>query len=576
MDLQDTRWRLVVVAGVLSLLAVMISADVRSSYAQTADFYAEDFDDGEAQGWALDPQVWFIEEGALYGKEAGRAVYEPGAWSSLAWTFQLRQLGGVLAANFHLAGDSRYVVFISYELPRAFAVEQSYTIDVTLDKQLGPDQYTGVLAEGSFEPGQYTPESPEQGLSVEVLMEGGLIVVSLGGQPVLRYRDPEPLPGGTIAFEAFEGSAVAVDNLVVQGVPMAAPGQDEQPLTPDLAVLSAKPVEFIDEGRAIRISVEVANLSEVKSPPAELRVEVESDPYIAALALIGDLGPDERRTEEIVLELPKSLGGTEQVFIVWINSSAQVPERDMQNNRLATPPVAIPVVSGSAQPVERELPSWLVLGAVLGVLGLAAVGAAALTISRAIRLRQRRQWEQKAKQGRPPQSCQSSQYYCEVETEVELKRLKVTSLTLAALDPGSRQPSRTQEIKGRLAGLLDHAVRARLLGERPEKLAERVNPLARELSEVVAQFARREGAPRDLTLTAHLEGIEMKATFTLYRCVNHAWKQVAQWEKKQQVERDDLALTLTSLDPADPELARWLPPALVGPLMQFVEGYRPV
>jgi hypothetical protein len=74
-----------------------------------------------------------------------------------------------------------------------------------------------------------------------------------------------------------------------------------------------------------------------------------------------------------------------------------------------------------------------------------------------------------------------------------------------------------------------------------------------------------------VSVTAHLEGIEVKSKFTLYHCVGQGgdgvWKKVTSWEVKKQQSRDDPVLGLEALDTGATSMATRLQ-LLIEPLVR--------
>ena len=101
--------------------------------------------------------------------------------------------------------------------------------------------------------------------------------------------------------------------------------------------------------------------------------------------------------------------------------------------------------------------------------------------------------------------------------------------------------------------------------------------LAQGLTQTLVHFLRHDETPYDLAVSAHLEGIEVTSTFTLYRCVGTpprtSWKKIARWEVRKQQERDDLVIMLPGKSREDTSLSILLPSEIFPQLRDYIERY---
>lgn len=590
-----------VLALMLLALAILIPAQ---AFAQE-ETYTEDFDDGQAQGWGLEGEYWIIEGDELLGRGHGWATYEAGLWNDLNFSFRLSNLVGTLHTNVRVAGPgpTRYITSLS---------AGEGVIIVHVFKQLGPDMFTDPLGSGAYELDDYAYAAlKEDGLSVAIDVAGSLFSVWIEDRQVLSFEDAEPLPAGTIAFETLDDSMAFIDDIYVVGMRGSAPPpgdvlppeqEGEQP-TPGMDLVALLELAgFEQDGRIVVLNAIVQNRGDTETPPTEIIVANEVMPSIRQRLAIQALPPGGSAFNEVRLELPAEWGGTQQRFIAQVDPDGVIEEAIEENNFFVSQLITIPG-GGSEQPGGEqpggpaaggeepagptgggEEPSggdegggagWLLPVLIGG--GVVLAGAAALVIRGSVKAGQRSQLEQEAQEGRPPDDCTQGERYVEVEHEFDLKRMKVTELRLASSQPGSSQQRHAQSVKGRVPDDLDAAIRARVRGEAPEQLAQRISGLAAGLSAELAAFASREPERSDLLANAHLEGIEVTSTYTLYRCegrgAQRAWKKVMSWKTKKQQARDDAILYLTGVEPADASMPQWMPGLISGPLREYVERY---
>ncbi len=562
-------------AALLITAAFLLIAPVLHTAAQ-GETYFEDFDDGEAQGWALDANAWVVTGGMLVGSGAGWATYREGDWSDLTFTFRLRDFSGALHANIRVLGPTRYIAELAYERE---------AIAVHLIKQIGPQALTDPLASGQFVLDGYAQELLKtEGLPVQVDAFGGAVDVWIAGQQIINFDDPDPLLHGTVAFEMLEQSFARIDAVSVEGLRAERPPEQRLP-RPDLVIRSLNVERFEEGGLIVVLGVDIANRGEAESSATQVLVANELDPSLRSRGAVDPLPPGGEVRVEVQLELPDAWRGTQVRFFAQIDPDNVVEEANEENNFAISALVNLPA-EGGLPPEQGGYPpqegpqrggSLFLLGGLAAVVGLIVVGVAAIVIRNTVRTGQRRRWEQQAQEGKPPESCTPPQHYVEVENEVEIQRMKVAQIDLVSHAAGSQQPRRRHSLKGSLAAEMDAAIRAHRLREQAGRFATRVETLAMNLAPALAEFVRREPDPCDLIVSVHLEGIEITSTFTLYRCVTRGgqsrWRKLASWKVRKQQARDDAVIYLTGLDPKDATLPQWLPGVIAGPLREYIERY---
>ena len=106
---------------------------------------------------------------------------------------------------------------------------------------------------------------------------------------------------------------------------------------------------------------------------------------------------------------------------------------------------------------------------------------------------------------------------------------------------------------------LDRAIRAELFGTMlpgsAELAEDRTRSISASLGEAVAYIVQNERSSCDVAISAHLEGIEVSQTYTLYRCRGQGraagWERVTHWEVSRQAARDDVFAVAAGLNPLD-------------------------
>lgn len=181
--------------------------------------YEENFDDGRAQGWELEGGWQVVPEGdgrALQGEghQWARAVvaYD----GDFRVRFRLKLLRGNVHLVYRLNDTGRYFIGFTEE-------------GTNLQKQYWPDAFLEGLAESA------TPHQLGVWHDVEIVGEGAHLRFLVDGQQEWEYRDPEPLAGGSFAFETLDDSGALIDDTVVYG---PAPNPAGAPTAPSVATES--------------------------------------------------------------------------------------------------------------------------------------------------------------------------------------------------------------------------------------------------------------------------------------------------------------------------------------------------
>ncbi len=556
----------------LAVAAVSLALTPTLGYAQEPEQYREDFDDGQARGWRLDPEwgLEAVEDGyVLTGIGHTWATYEAGRWQDSHVRFRLMLLeeGSVIHLNYHLSDEGRYFI--------GFGADGLY---------LSKEAPWGTFHEDLDSSSAF--HSYKDWHTVEIIGEGPRIQVAVDGNTELDYTDAEPLLSGTIAFETLDGAVAQVDDIEVIGFP---PPQE----APDLAILAADEWEIVEDGRVLVLFVEIRNEGGVEAPGTAIWVGEVERGWASALIPVPALAPLEITTVVIELGIPDEQGGTTHTFMVAVDPENEVPELDEENNVARTPGILIPPLGVPTRLTERPpapaptppdgpfwnlVPPMLVIGAVVTLTVIAAVtlGGITFTIRRTIKIQRRKEWQEKAEEEEPPETCQPCTRHCQkIELELEPALRKIAHLTLSAYDPVSGEQSREGQVKGEIVDGLNRAVTSHRRGEKLEELQEQVAPLARMLLEQIMEWMHGEAAPRDVSVTGHLGGGKATCKFILRHCRRrgnvNTWEKEGEWKATVADERDEPVGTLRSLDPTEPGIPERLAPELTRLLVQFID-----
>ena len=208
---------------VLSLLLVLPSLD--AAFAQGIA-YQEDFEDGQAQGWELQPGWDVAMDGNDHVLAGEGHVW---AWSGQSSTgdhrvsLQLKLLTGRIHLVVRLTDASRYFL--------GFTAEGS-----DLSKQYFPDEFHENLAVGD------TAHALNRWYGVEIVTRGSTIEMWVDGKREWTYTDSRPLAEGAFALETQAGARAYVDDIVFEagGVPAPA-AASATPRPPSAAAPTSSP-----------------------------------------------------------------------------------------------------------------------------------------------------------------------------------------------------------------------------------------------------------------------------------------------------------------------------------------------
>jgi len=164
--------------------------------------YQADFNDGQAQGWELEPG-WTVAEGTLRGEGHRWVRSMAGPWQDFRVQFRLKLLQGRIHLVYRLNETGRY--FIGFHEGGS-----------DLNKQYWPDTFMDRLAGG------VTPHSLGDWHQVEIVGQGARVRFLVDGAMEWEYTDPDPLLGGSFAFETLDDAVAYVDDILVYG-PAPAP-----------------------------------------------------------------------------------------------------------------------------------------------------------------------------------------------------------------------------------------------------------------------------------------------------------------------------------------------------------------
>jgi photosystem II stability/assembly factor-like uncharacterized protein len=166
--------------------------------AQTEGF-TENFDDGLAQGWDLEPGWQVVtERGQGYLEGEGHVWARPGVEfeGDFRLTFRIRLLSGRIHLVYRLNDIGRY--FIGFESDGS-----------DLNRQEWPDTFHNGLVSAAI------GHSLNAWHEIEITGQGDLLRFAVDGRNEWEYVDPSPLVGGSFAFETLDGGAAQIDDIVV-------------------------------------------------------------------------------------------------------------------------------------------------------------------------------------------------------------------------------------------------------------------------------------------------------------------------------------------------------------------------
>jgi photosystem II stability/assembly factor-like uncharacterized protein len=162
--------------------------------------YTDDFEDGQALDWQLEPGWSVLSDSGnhvLAGQGHAWATLGQSFTGDLRVSFRVKLLKGRIHLVISLTEASRY--FIGFDAG-----------GTDLNKQYFPDDFHEGLASGGGTHGL------NRWYQVEFVLQGSRIDCFVDEIQVWSYTDPQPLPGGAIAFETQDDSQAYVDDIQVQ------------------------------------------------------------------------------------------------------------------------------------------------------------------------------------------------------------------------------------------------------------------------------------------------------------------------------------------------------------------------
>ena len=339
--------------------------------------------------------------------------------------------------------------------------------------------------------------------------------------------------------------------------------QPEPEGRPDWALVELK-WEIVEEGRLLVIRAVVANVGDGPAPEVIVLAESQVIDWVAK-AIVPGLDISTMVEVLLNLEIPDGVG-ERHGFEVFVDPTNEIAEQREDNNRKTIEVIWEP------PPEPNLIP--LILTVVIVV--VIVLGGITLTIRHGIKIRRRKEWQEKSKEEKPPEKCQPCTYYChKIELELELALRKIAHLSLSGYDPVSGKGSNEKKIKGEIVDSLNRMVTARRLREKPEELHEQVTPLAHALLQQTVEWLHDKPSPCDLTVTGHLEGGKVTCQFILHHCklrgTENIWEEEDKWKRSIKDERDEPVGTLRGLDPIEPGMQERVAPELTQQLIQFIK-----
>lgn len=336
-------------------------------------------------------------------------------------------------------------------------------------------------------------------------------------------------------------------------------GELHIPDLPDLLIRNLR--ARIEEGEgAVLIGLDVVNQGTTVASASLVRVM--ADGWATTEQTVRALAVDSSSSVTCRMEILGEHRGNTHQFEVSLDPDRIIVELDETNN----------IESTSSVPIGRwRPPLWASLAVVVLVLG-----GIAFTILRGGRIRRRKEWQKKAKEGELPESCEPCTRTCrKIQTELETPDRSIMRLALRTTDSESGAMRGTTNVKGKGVDRLNETLDARRRGEAPEALEARVAPLSDALLGEILKWLRRQTGLLDISIVAYLEGGRVTCEFTLYHCKRKGrdtfWDEEDKWTAVVKDERDEPIGTLRLIDPAVQETRAQRAGELTGLLMQFLE-----
>jgi photosystem II stability/assembly factor-like uncharacterized protein len=192
--------------------------------------YQEDFEDGQAQGWQLEPGWQVISDGGnqvLAGQGHVWARSNQSFDDDYRLSFRVKLLQGTIHLVYRMNDVGRYFV--------GFQSQGSY-----LSRQIWPDQFQNELSRSYASYGQNTWHQ------IQIVGQGSSLRFYVDGAQQWAYSDPQPLGNGSFAFETLDDSRAYVDDIVAD-MASAQPAGQTAP-NPDAPASSTSNLTWVRTG----------------------------------------------------------------------------------------------------------------------------------------------------------------------------------------------------------------------------------------------------------------------------------------------------------------------------------------
>jgi photosystem II stability/assembly factor-like uncharacterized protein len=187
-------WAIILFPLMLAVILLQVSQAGAQDYA-----YQEDFEDGQAQDWTLEPGWQVMQDEGNYVLSGQGHVWARFAqvYDDYRLSFRLKLLSGRVHLNFRMNDTGRY--FIGFE-----------TQGSDLNKQYWPDTFFNSLTRKGW---THTANEWHQ---IEIAGQGDTLTFIVDGNTEWTYTDQEPILVGGFAFETLDGSQVYIDDVKVE------------------------------------------------------------------------------------------------------------------------------------------------------------------------------------------------------------------------------------------------------------------------------------------------------------------------------------------------------------------------
>lgn len=375
---------ILVVCFVLTMLMVnWIGKPLTTASAQDMVLlYQEDFDDGIAQGWTFPPSPegewwgeWWVDDGFLNATGHAWAEYQQVDWGVGQYLYEfdlvLDEVG--IGVDFQVSNVGYYRV--------EFRRIDKGNLSISLQKIIWHESVTDLASDQS----QTVPYPAGQNYHVIISFGDGKItfipmLISSHLLPHIMVQDPDPLPPGGIAFEAYKNSLVRIDNLEVYGpqptptstatssrTPTSSPTSTNSPTStitpspsftptktetptstqvigilpslPDLRIeaITAGPFDKNEHTQLLHVSF--SNVGGVTADENHLRIVERCEGKESYYYALESLPAGEEKTVLVKLDIPDRLLGKTCRFEAEVDPDDEVKESNEGNNHLVSAPI---------------------------------------------------------------------------------------------------------------------------------------------------------------------------------------------------------------------------------------------